>query len=96
MEAMDNERIKRILSGFVDKYAIRRMVLFGSRADGTNREDSDVDLIVEFSIPVSLITLSTLKIEMEEALGLCVDIVHGPIQQDDILEINNEVVLYAA
>ena len=33
---------------------------------------------------------------MEEALGLEVDIVHGPVLEDDILEINKEIVLYAA
>lgn len=93
---MNNETIGNILKSFVKKYSITRLVLFGSRADGTNREDSDVDLIVEFSVPVSLITLSRIKIEMEEALGLDVDVVHGPITNDDMIEINKEVVLYAA
>ena len=93
---MTNERIGEILNSFVAKYSIKSMILFGSRADGTNRPDSDVDLILEFSVPVSLITLSQIKIDMEEALGLSVDIVHGPIKSDDILEIGKEVVLYAA
>ena len=92
---MNNKNIGKILKTFVKKYSITRLILFGSRADGTNREDSDVDLIVEFSVPVSLITLSRIKIEMEEALGLVVDIVHGPITDDDMLEINKEVVLYS-
>ena len=93
---MNNETIGNILKSFVKKYSITRLVLFGSRADGTNREDSDVDLIVEFSVPVSLITLSRIKIEMEEALGLSVDVIHGPITDDDMIEVNKEVVLYAA
>ena len=93
---MSNEKIKEILKGFINKYSITSMILFGSRADGTNRSDSDVDLILEFSVPVSLITLAQIQIDMEEALGLNVDIVHGPVREDDILEINKEVVLYAA
>ena len=93
---MNNETIGNILKSFVKKYSITRLVLFGSRADGTNREDSDVDLIVEFSVPVSLITLSRIKIEMEEALGLSVDVIHGPITDDDMIEVNKEVILYAA
>ena len=93
---MDNDRIKEIVISFVDKYKIKSIVLFGSRADGTNTEESDVDLIVEFTEPISLITLSQVQIEMEEALGLKVDIVHGPIREDDMLEIGEEVVLYAA
>ena len=93
---MDNEKIKEILISFVDKYEIKSIVLFGSRADGTNTAQSDVDLIIEFMIPVSLITLSQIQLDMEEALGLNVDIVHGPIREDDMLEIGKEVVLYAA
>ena len=93
---MTNAEIKNRLQQFVKKYSIKSMILFGSRAEGTNQDDSDVDLILEFSVPVSLIVLSKLKIEMEEALNLDVDIVHGPITEDDMLEIGKEVVLYAA
>ncbi|MBP3203988.1 MAG: nucleotidyltransferase domain-containing protein [Lachnospiraceae bacterium] len=93
---MTIDEIRDILLTFIPKYSIKKMILFGSRADGTNDADSDVDLIIEFSTSVSLITLSQIKIDMEDALGLDVDIVHGPISDKDILEINKEVVLYAA
>ncbi len=93
---MSNEDIKKALVSFVDKYSITSMILFGSRANGTNTPDSDVDLILEFSVPVSLIILSQIQIEMEEKLGIDVDIVHGPITEDDMIEIDKEVVLYAA
>lgn len=93
---MTNEQIKTILLSFVSKYSITSIILFGSRADGTNSENSDVDLILEFSVPISLLTLSQIKIDMEEALGLDVDVIHGPVTPNDIIEINNKVVLYAA
>ncbi len=93
---MSNEEIKKALASFVDKYSITSMILFGSRANGTNTPDSDVDLILEFSVPVSLIILSQIQIEMEEKLGVDVDIVHGPITADDMIEVDKEVVLYAA
>ncbi len=93
---MNNDKIKEILSVFIDKYSIKSMTLFGSRAEGTNSPDSDVDLILEFWVPVSLITLSQIQIEMEEALGLDVDIVHGPLREDDLLETDKKIVLYAA
>ena len=93
---MTIENIRDSLSPFVKQYSIKKMILFGSRAEGTNTSDSDVDLIIEFGVPVSLITLSQLQIDMEAALGVEVDIVHGPIKEDDILEIGREVVLYAA
>ena len=34
--------------------------------------------------------------DMEKALNLNVDIVHGPIRKDDMIEIGKELVLYAA
>ncbi len=86
---------EKILSAVQD-YPVKRIILFGSRADGTNREDSDVDLIIEFSAPVTLLTLSGLQLRLEEALQLDVDIVHGPLQPTDLLEVHKEVVLYAA
>ena len=75
---------KRILAAVQD-YPIHKIILFGSRAEGTNREDSDVDLIIEFSAPVTLLTLSGLQLKLEEALQLDVDIVHGPLQPTDLL-----------
>ena len=93
---MTNDEIKNRLQQFIDKYSIKSIILFGSRANGTNQDDSDVDLILEFYNPVSLIVLSEIKIEMEEVLNLDVDIVHGPVTEDDMLEIGEEVVLYAA
>ena len=78
------------------KYPIKKVSLFGSRAEGTNRPDSDVDLIMEFETPVSLLLLSTIQIELEELLGVDVDLIHGPITGKDMIEIHKEVVLYAA
>lgn len=93
---MTNEMIKQIVLDLVDEYYITRAVLFGSRASNSNRDDSDVDLIVEFSKPVSLITLAKIQYELEERLNLSVDLIHGPITNDDMIEIQDEVVLYAA
>ena len=93
---MTIESIQRSLLKTVKAYPIRRITLFGSRADGTNREDSDVDLIIEFSAPITLMTISRLRCELEELLGLGVDIIHGPIQPTDMIEIGKVVELYAA
>ena len=93
---MTIDEIRSILMQFVDKYSISKIVLFGSRAAGINDENSDVDLIIEFSVPVSLIKLSMVKIDMEDALGLDVDIIHGPISDNDMITVDKEVTLYAA
>lgn len=70
--------------------------MFGSRAEGTNREDSDVDLIMEFDSPVSLFTLAQIKSDLEEVLGVSVDVIHGPIRESDLIEIGKVVEMYAA
>lgn len=92
----DNEIIRKAVLTLVEKYAMTKVILFGSRASQQNRSDSDVDLIIEFSKPVSLLTLAMIKNELEEDLLLNVDVIHGPILPDDMIEIKDEVVLYAA
>lgn len=40
------DRVLRELSYFAQKHSINRIVLFGSRARGTNTERSDIDIAV--------------------------------------------------
>ena len=93
---MSIDEIKDAVLKVVDEYRISRVVLFGSRANGTATPSSDVDLIVEFSSPVTLITLSKLSQALEDILHTSVDVIHGPIQSTDLLEIDREIELYAA
>lgn len=51
---------------------------------------------MEYTEPVSLLTLSCIKVKLEESLNLNVDIVHGPIQEEDLIEVNKEIELYVA
>lgn len=79
------------------EYPLRRVELFGSYANGTNTPRSDVDLLVEFSQPkVSLLTLNSLKYRMEELLHTDVDIVHGPLPENSMLEVERRIPLYGA
>ena len=87
--------MKDCILQIVPKYPILRVLLFGSRAAGTNRPDSDIDLIMEFSESVSLLTLSRIRCELEEIFGLPVDVIHGPITEKDMIEIGREVELCA-
>ena len=93
---MTIELLKEQVLTVINEFNISRITLFGSRADGTNREDSDVDLIVEFFSTVSLLTISALRCRLEELLGLEVDIIHGPIRSGDLIEVGKVVELYAA
>ncbi len=93
---MTTETIKNAIVMVASHHPITRVVLFGSRAAGTNHDDSDIDLIMEFSESVSLLRLSEIRLNLEELLGVSVDIVHGPVRDSDLIEINEEIEIYAA
>lgn len=88
--------IKNAVMKTAKDFPITRVVLFGSRANGTYTEKSDVDLIMEFGKPVTLITISLISQRLEDMLNTSVDIVHGPVQSTDLLEIDKEVEIYVA
>lgn len=93
---MTIETLKNSILAIAAEYPIKKVTLFGSRADGSSHEDSDVDLIMEFSLPISLLTLSIIKVRLEEMLKVRVDIIHGPIEETDLIEVGKVVELYAA
>lgn len=88
--------MKALILPITTEYPITKITLFGSRADGTNKEDSDVDLIMEFCDAISLLTLAQIKYELEDILGVSVDVIHGPIRDTDLIEVGKVVELYAA
>lgn len=56
-----------------EKYKIRRIAIFGSRARKEERETSDIDIILEFSEPIGW-EIVELKEYLKSLLGLKVDI----------------------
>ena len=90
---------RSIMAEFIFKDMVRkagREDEFEAASRATSRDDSDIDLIVEFREPVSILSLAMLRDALMEAWGLDVDIVHGPIRDTDILEVGKTVELYAA
>ena len=55
------------------RFGVRRIGLYGSYASGTQRDESDVDLVVELREP-TFDDLAGLHIFVEQALGCRVDI----------------------
>lgn len=58
-----------------ERYGVSAVSLFGSVARGESTEDSDIDLLVEFSEPIGLLQFVELKRSLEELLGRPVDLV---------------------
>jgi len=71
------------------RYDVRRAAFFGSFLRGEEREDSDIDILVEFEGEKSLLDLAGLKIELEDVLGRKVDVLTynslHPLLKDRIL-----------
>lgn len=89
------EQISGGVSRAAREYPIKKAELFGSYANGNSREDSDVDLLMEFHTPrVSLLTLNSLKYRLEELLKTEVDVIHGPLEADSLLEIDRRIPIY--
>jgi predicted nucleotidyltransferase len=56
------------------RYPIRRMGVFGSYVRGEQREDSDLDVLVELGDGITLLDYAGLQSELTEALGIRVDL----------------------
>ncbi len=92
---LDINQIKEAAEKLADNYPIKKVSLFGSYADGTAGDASDVDLLVEFLTPtVSLFTLAGMKNEMEDTLQAKVDIIHGPLPKESLLRVNKVIDIY--
>ena len=89
--------ISKAVSSVADEYGIKKIMLFGSYAEGRNTPDSDVDLLVEFTAEaVSLLTLASLKHRLEELLNIDVDIIHAPLEEGSLITPERLVEIYAA
>jgi predicted nucleotidyltransferase len=89
---MNSEVVSKLLRekrSTLDKLGVKSLALFGSAARGEIGPESDIDLLVEFSIPVGLFEFVRLKLVLEQILGREVDLVTPdalrPLMKDDIL-----------
>lgn len=80
------------------QYHVKTLSLFGSQLRGDSTPQSDIDLLVSFSEPVSLFQLVALERELTKLLGAKVDLLTedsiSPYLRKQILRERQEV--YAA
>jgi len=95
--ALKIEDIKNIVKKIAKEFDLVKVTLFGSYANGNATNESDIDLLVEFTTDsVSLFKIIDLKSRLEELTGKEVDVIHAPIPKESIIEIDKEVLLYVA
>jgi predicted nucleotidyltransferase len=56
------------------RYQVASLKVFGSVARGEEHQDSDIDILVQFVHPVSLLTLVRLERELSDLFGRKVDL----------------------
>ncbi len=62
------------LSKLLKDKGAKKVAVFGSYVRGEEKPESDIDVIVEFSIRKSLLDLVIIERELTEALGIKVDL----------------------
>ncbi|HOX77121.1 MAG TPA: nucleotidyltransferase domain-containing protein [Bacteroidales bacterium] len=72
---VDIDHIIKLCKPVFKKYGINSASIVGSMAYGDYSETSDLDVVVEISQSLSLLTFSKIKIELEEVLNRKVDLI---------------------
>jgi predicted nucleotidyltransferase len=80
----------------LDAFGVARLSLFGSFARDEGRDDSDVDLLVEFNRPIGLFEFVRLQRQLGELVGHQVDLVTAAALKPQLRErILHEAVIAA-
>jgi uncharacterized protein len=69
------DQISACINPVFRQYPVRKAMIFGSVAKGIATPESDVDIVVEFSEVISLLSFVGLRLALEDALNIKVDLV---------------------
>ena len=77
------EELSEIVGRIAAEYGMLKVYLFGSRARGNNRSDSDYDFCVLTDDGCTLFTLGGFFSDLKDALGTEIDVVCEDALRDD-------------
>jgi predicted nucleotidyltransferase len=90
--------IQDLVQQTAKRYDIKSVKLFGSYANGSATEESDIDLLVEYLHQPTLTNFLGFQNYLQDKLNIHVDIVEYPIDNEYLLfkdfDINDTVILY--
>jgi len=80
---LTHEQIVQAVVKAATEIPLRRVLYFGSYADGKATEESDLDVLVEFSkdARISLLDIIHFKHNLEDELNIGVDVVEIPLTE---------------
>jgi predicted nucleotidyltransferase len=89
---LTHEDICQAVKDAAPKYKIQNAYYCGSYARGTQNDESDLDLLVDFDAPsISLFTIAGLAADLEETLHTEVDVLKLPLPKETHLRIEKVV-----
>ena len=89
-----NKKIRESIVAILSRYDAERIAIFGSYARGEANKKSDIDILVRFSRPKSLIQIVQIEDEIKKSIHMNVDLVTekavspylaGSIHRDEVV-----------
>ncbi len=80
----------------ISAFGVSRLAVFGSFARGEERPDSDVDILVEFSVPVGLFEFVRVQRYLARLLGRNVDLATPDALREEMRETILQEATYVA
>jgi predicted nucleotidyltransferase len=92
---LTHEQIVNAVEKAATKFPLTKVSYFGSYADGNATEESDLDVLVEFTTEsISYLKIVSLKHNLEDELNIKVDVLHAPLPKKSRLAIRKTVPVY--
>ena len=85
MNTSELSTIKDVVAPIATRYGVERMYLFGSRARGDNRPDSDYDFLITKGNVTTLWRMVALWEDMEETFQAPVDVITDTSSDNHLL-----------
>jgi uncharacterized protein len=88
------KKVRESIVAVLSRYDAERIAIFGSYARGEAGKKSDIDILVRFARPKSLIQIVKIEDEIKKAIHINVDLVtenavspylEGPIHHDEVV-----------
>lgn len=70
-----------------ERFKVKSIAIFGSYSRGEQREKSDIDILVEFKEPVSLLHMVSTENYLSDLLGIKVDLVPKRNIREELKEV---------
>jgi len=92
---LTHEQIVQAVAKAATEFPLTKVSYFGSYADGKATEESDLDVLVEFTTDaISYLKIIALKRILEEELNIQVHVLHAPLPKKSRLIIRKTVPVY--